>query len=996
MLIATDIQRSLAGQQPGVSVWKSLRHAVVATWGEAKLKEKSERLKAIRNQLQFHVIVSIKAKVDLLDLRDSTRIKALDESTQRLIHAILIDQKATQRELNSHTETLNQKLREARWQSDRQHQETQSLLIHHHREQMDAIQNISSQSVHIDKSTDASKVIKEILDALWFSRMVDRFDDIKPAHFQTFEWIYSGEKDNGSSSCTFMKWMEGENGVFWVSGRAGSGKSTLMKYLAADDRTNKAFKTWSGDRILVTAHYWFWDQAQNSLQKSLDGFLRAIMHNIIQQCRDYAELLFPDRFVVGRDWTDFPTFHELKRAFKRLVGADNPPACVALMIDGLDEYEAPEEQQYELARVLKDAAKARHLKIVVSSRPETAFETTFVDCEKLRLHELTRADRTVYVTDHLYRHKRFDFLVKQARNGEKQKEELVKYAVEGSEGIFLWLRLVVATLMEDVNTCATLAELRAILDQFPHGLEELFRHMLRRIPERRRIKGLQLVQLLHCAVAVSKRSVSNSSAVAPPMSALMLSKAHSDYRRIITRRWKLLSPMEHNDIVQRIDHLLRSHCAGLLELKYCMPEVRAANETQDEQTRRLLEDPEVAFLHRSVVEFLERSETQSELLPMVMSANSFDPYVSLMSCLLYKIKTHPLSHSHWPYKWSLVLRIMHAAVFAETVDLNATKGLLENLDRTMAQTFLENEQVPSNMEARTKKRVSKWARHCPWEGANFHSAREYRDLELPRGDSMLSFAIENGLARFPLDNLCQLEACENNVQAASLLVSACRASTLQSMKTGGIRPAVILQLLRLGANPNYYFEHQLANGRILSTTPWLEMLRTVGQSRLTGIRGFKQLFEVLMAFLGNGADPEARIRRKRGGDISDTSIHTAKDLIQQYFSCTPDYRLISFVPFEEVWEACSPLRRLPVTRYPQFYVPEILGLQAQIGNHNSLSPSDIKQIMKWKKTLIKLLKRPEVPAWRGRRRKVSIFHKLICHCSVPQQDESTEEDSEAS
>lgn len=985
ILIATDIQQSLAGPQPGTSVWKSFRHAMLAIWGEKRLKEKSERLSSIRDELQFHAIVSIKEKVDLEAPRHCLQIRALDDHTQRLINATSMGSEATQKELDSRTEALNQKLEEIRWHSKRQHEETQSLSIQHHREQMNAIQNVqlSYQAGHMDKSKHVSTVIDKIKNALCFSRMTDRWDDIKPAHSKTFEWIYSDSRDNILSSCTFMEWLAGQTGVFWVSGRAGSGKSTLMKFLAADDRTREAFKTWAGDRKLVTANYYFWSQAQDVLQKSLQGFLRGLMYDIIDQCGDYAELLFPDQFIAGRGWTDFPTSHQLKRAFRRLIKADTPPACVALMIDGLDEYEAPEEEHFELARYLKDAARAKHLKIVVSSRPESAFETTFVDCEKLRLHELTRADRTVYVTDHLYEHERFNFLVSQTRSGEKQKRKLVNYAVKESQGIFLWLRLVVAALVEDLDTCATFTELRAILDQFPRGLEELYCHMLRRIPVQRQTKGMQLIQLVRCAVAISKRKVSDSSMTAPPMSALMLSQAHSAYRSIIKIRRKPLLKTEHMDIVERIDHLLRRHCAGLLELKYRAPKTGSREKTQHEHTGSSLEDPEVVFLHKSVVEFLERADAESDLLPMIMSSNHFEACVSLVSCLLYKIKVHPLANTNWHYKWSLVLRIMHAAAFAEMVDLEATKRLLENLDYTMKQMFLEIERTPRNATINTEKGVGHWSSYCPWAQANWYPARQRRDQDLPRGETMLSFVIENGLERFPLDKLSRFEVYGKSFDASSLLVSACRATTLQSMMTGGIRPAVILELLKLGAKPNSYFQHELNNGQILSTTPWLQMLHTLRQLRSISIGGFKQLFDVLLAFLKAGADPEARIHDVKARGCSKSSIYTARELLQQCFTCAASYVLIPFMPFEEAWQACGPLRQLPATQYSRFYLPELAGARSPVSNQTSLSPSEIKQIAEWNTILIKLLEESslrERPVWR--KRAFSVLHKFLCQSSL--------------
>lgn len=989
MIIAADIQQSLADKQPGASVLKSLRHAVVAKWGEKKLKEKSERLSIIRNELQFYAIISIKANVDLQALKDSSGIKALDDNTQRLIHAISIGSEAMQQELDSSTEVLNQKLEEARWHSNMLHQETKCLAIQHHREQMNAIQNMrdSNQSDCTDKSKHSSTVISKLLNALWFSRMADRSDDINPAHYQTFEWIYSdGQKSNNLSTCTFMGWTSSNNGVFWVSGRAGSGKSTLMKFLSVDDRTMEAFKIWAGDRKLITASYYFWSQAQDPLQKSLHGLLRTLLYDIINCCGDYAELLFPDRFVVDRVWTEFPSSHDLKRAFKRLINIDKPPACVALMIDGLDEFEAPEEEHFELAKTLKDAAKVDHLKLLVSSRPETAFETTFINCQKIRLHELTRADRTVYVTDHLYQHQRFNFLVEQSRDGYFQKQTLVKYIVEESEGIFLWLRLVVAALMEELNTCATLTELQAISYEFPRGLEELYRHMFRRIPQGRRIKGLQLIQLVRCAAADPRRELPYSSRTAPPMSALMLSKAHSDYRDVIKTRLESLNWIEHNDIVQRIDYLLRSHCAGLLELKYRIPKTGATIDAQDEQTRSLLEDPEVAFLHKSVTEFLDRTDIESEILQVAINTGRFEPYTSLMSCLLYKIKVHPISNADWlresdlirlapdltvrPHQWSLVLRMMQAAAFAEMVDLNATNALLKSLDQTMEQDFREIKMISSNDIPSTAKIFAHWSCYCPWVQVDWRPAGRHHGQTFTNNDSLLSFGIHNGLERFSLNQIGQLEFFENGIKAASLLLFACRATTLQSMMRGGIRPAVILRLLELGADPNCIFEHQCADGTLLSTTPWLEMLRTVRQLRPTSVGGFYQIFEVLRAFIKNKADPDAEIC------FGISSSCTVQVLVQQFFNPCPDYALIPFVPFEDIWETYGPFRLLPAARYN--CLVSVRDKHSKIWDYSFLSPRDMKQIGEWKTILVKLLEGLRVMEQPGRqRRAISILHKLF-------------------
>ena len=44
---------------------------------------------------------------------------------------------------------------------------------------------------------------------------------------------------SGRPSVIFVDWLKQEDGLYWVSGKPGSGKSTLMKFLSAHDTTLK-------------------------------------------------------------------------------------------------------------------------------------------------------------------------------------------------------------------------------------------------------------------------------------------------------------------------------------------------------------------------------------------------------------------------------------------------------------------------------------------------------------------------------------------------------------------------------------------------------------------------------------------------------------------------------------------------------------------------------------------------------------------------------------
>lgn len=68
---------------------------------------------------------------------------------------------------------------------------------------------------------------RALLAWLSFPRMHTRRETIKIAHQNTFQWILKEDKDDAQDPVGFTKWLKQEKSVFWVSGKAGSGKSTV-------------------------------------------------------------------------------------------------------------------------------------------------------------------------------------------------------------------------------------------------------------------------------------------------------------------------------------------------------------------------------------------------------------------------------------------------------------------------------------------------------------------------------------------------------------------------------------------------------------------------------------------------------------------------------------------------------------------------------------------------------------------------------------------------
>jgi hypothetical protein len=79
---------------------------------------------------------------------------------------------------------------------------------------------------------------RRILRRLWFRVMDERRHAVKLHHYRTLEW--SLREENRRLEWTNLPgWLKSGLGVYWLSGKAGSGKSTLMKFLLSDEKTRE-------------------------------------------------------------------------------------------------------------------------------------------------------------------------------------------------------------------------------------------------------------------------------------------------------------------------------------------------------------------------------------------------------------------------------------------------------------------------------------------------------------------------------------------------------------------------------------------------------------------------------------------------------------------------------------------------------------------------------------------------------------------------------------
>ena len=108
--------------------------------------------------------------------------------------------------------------------------------------------------------------------------------------YSPFEWVYHSPADSASVATYLGIWLKTDHGIFWTSRKPGSGKSTFIKFVAGEPRTRDLLSQWAGMKPVAIASHYFWS-AGNSLQKSAEGLLRALLYDMFRQCAKVRELV---------------------------------------------------------------------------------------------------------------------------------------------------------------------------------------------------------------------------------------------------------------------------------------------------------------------------------------------------------------------------------------------------------------------------------------------------------------------------------------------------------------------------------------------------------------------------------------------------------------------------------------------------------------------------------------------------------------------------------
>ena len=290
----------------------------------------------------------------------------------------------------------------------------------------------------------------------------------------------------------FLAWLETGNEIFHISGKAGGGKSTLMKFLSQHPNLQDRLKHWAGAKKLIFATFFFWSSGEKE-QKSMEGLYRSLLFETLKQCPELISEVFPEQCANGdldlHNWAGTRTplrVPELKDAISKIVTNHSfPNHRFCFFIDGLDEFEADlKTDHWQLAQDLQRWAVSKDIKICVSSRPHEEFLQGFNPDLRMHLHELTRSDVRRFIYGKLNQEPNYVQIsddLNEDRFNTKHTDNLSKIILDviyRADGVFLWVRLVARSLVEGVRRRDSVKVLRQKIEKLPKGLEPLFDQML--------------------------------------------------------------------------------------------------------------------------------------------------------------------------------------------------------------------------------------------------------------------------------------------------------------------------------------------------------------------------------------------------------------------------------------------------------------------------------------------------------------------------------------
>lgn len=520
---------------------------------------------------------------------------------------------------------------------------------------------------------------KRLLESLYFPDMHAREEGIDEAHKHTFEWIFDKPDNEVRPWHNFVDWLQKGHGAYWISGKAGSGKSTLMNFICHDPRTEAALKIWSGTNEIFTPNFFFWSPG-SQLQKSLAGLLRSLIYQILERFPDSMPKLAESTGPFQHGLRQLPTWTEqrLRATLQNLLSVGLEKCQLCIFIDGLDEFHGDHVTLLNMISVFREITK---VKFCLSSRPYSPFKHELGSSPMLKLQDLTEPDIRKYVSD---RFEEGPLKAPWIPYSSSRLKDAVDTIVQKAEGVFLWVRLAVRDQLEGIRNGDDGEQLRERLQILPTEIEEVYGHMLHGIDKVYRKEVAQYIRLvLNMVGGLSLFGI-----------------ALAQHKRIddILLFSEEISIWDIGQHCKSVGERIAATCKGFLEVRKLLgfdvvqsnkrfselSEHRNIPLEQREELRKikfLHNYARIEFLHRTAFDFFNNNEQGKEFLNIHTIASTH-PQILYTKALLASLRILPVSKDNRQVRDSISSIMMNSSAAEEATGV-AQLALMNLIDRSI-------------------------------------------------------------------------------------------------------------------------------------------------------------------------------------------------------------------------------------------------------------------------------------------------------------------------
>ncbi|RYP38019.1 hypothetical protein DL766_001201 [Monosporascus sp. MC13-8B] len=289
-----EVKFLMANHEKG-SLKETLRVAVKANWRKNRLERLEKSLHDYQLAMETQLLASIWKKCNATELQQLQGFKELRQDLQYFVSQYELGYRRMSDLVKQENLTTRDHMRKEvvraetsiRGHVTLQTSEAKDSINQHITTEARNVASSVAESMRKATTLDyTANQRQKLLQSLKFPAMNERRNQVHDSYEGTFQWIFYPDhhahdssddnlsedelsedevsddelSDDGWSNCrhvswdSFIEWLKSDNDIYWIRGKAGSGKSTLVKFILSNPRTKNSILNEFGSLVSKDSH----------------------------------------------------------------------------------------------------------------------------------------------------------------------------------------------------------------------------------------------------------------------------------------------------------------------------------------------------------------------------------------------------------------------------------------------------------------------------------------------------------------------------------------------------------------------------------------------------------------------------------------------------------------------------------------------------------------------------------------------------------------------